>query len=486
MIDNKLTKLLSTLSRKEFTRFREFVHSPYFNKHKEVKALLNYFDRIYPKFDERNCHRRKIFKKIFPGEAHDQSKLAIVFTYTQRLMEEFLVSERVKEDKYLKNRLLLKDLRQRKQFKLYESRLGKTQKGLEYHGIRDSSIHQKEYELAVESDYFYTTIRRKGKDFSLDQQLRSLDHYYLAEKLKSAVEIQIRRKILKQDYINPMMKPVLGAVEEYHHLYREIPAIDLYYRIYLMVTQQETLYYFDALETLQAKERYFPKEELATIYNYFQNYCIGQINSNNPAFLKEIFLLYQLQLQQELIIDEGYLSDLHYKNIVTTGIRLQELEWVKNFIEEYRQSLRPAVRENAYSFNLASYYHAVGKYDEVLALLQEVAYSDFRYNLGAKALLLRTFYEQRSFEALYSLVDSSLQFLHRKQHLADALKTGYSNLFRLTRRVAHLHGNWPYWSTEKRQREMSRLEDEIEEAKAIFNKAWLVQQLQKLKTGLTD
>ena len=105
--------------------------------------------------------------------------------------------------------------------------------------------------------------------------------------------------------------------------------------------------------------------------------------------MKEIFLLYQLQLQQELIIDEGYLSDLHYKNIVTTGIRLQELEWVKQFIEEYREALRPAVRENAYSFNLASYYHAVGKYDEVLALLQEVAYSDFRYNLGAKALLLR-------------------------------------------------------------------------------------------------
>ena len=32
MIDNKLTKLLSTLSRKELTRFREFVHSPYFQQ----------------------------------------------------------------------------------------------------------------------------------------------------------------------------------------------------------------------------------------------------------------------------------------------------------------------------------------------------------------------------------------------------------------------------------------------------------------------
>lgn len=486
MTDNKLTKLLSTLTRKELTRFKEFVRSPYFNKHKDVRALIQYFDQIYPKFDERHCHRSRIFKKIYPGEVHDQAKLAVVFTYAQRLLEEFLVIEQVKDDNYLKNSTLLKGLRQKKQFKLYESKLEKTKKNLQSYPIRDSSYHQKEYQLAVEADYFYTTIRRKGRDQSLDQQLRSLDHYYLAEKLKSAVEVQIRRKILKQEYINPMMKPVLGAMQEYHQLYEEVPAIDLYYRIFLMITNDATDYYFNALKTLQAKERFFPKKELATIYNYFQNYCIAQINNNNAAFLKEIFLLYQLQLQQELIFEDGFLSDLHYKNIVTTGIRLQELEWVRTFIEHYRSALRPEVRENAYSFNLASYYHAVGKYDEVLALLQEVTYSDFRYNLGAKALLLRTYYEQGSFETLYSLVDSFLQFLHRNEQLADARRVGYYNLFRLTRRAAQLQDNWSYWSDPKREREWARLHRDIEDGKTIFNKAWLVQQLQKLKTGLTD
>ena len=127
-----------------------------------------------------------------------------------------------------------------------------------------------------------------------------------------------------------------------------------------MITQKETHFYFDALAALRAKENSFPKEELATIYNYFQNYCIAQINDNKPSFLKEIFHLYQSQLQQALIIEDGYLPDMHYKNIVTTAIRLKELDWVKQFIEEYRSALRPEVRENAYSFNLASYYHSIG------------------------------------------------------------------------------------------------------------------------------
>ncbi len=228
MIDNKLTKLLSTFSRKELTRFNDFVHSPYFNKHQEIRGLVKYFDRIYPRFDEKNCNRRIIFKNLFPGKKHDQPKLAILFTYTQRLVQEFLIQEQIVQDNYLKDRLLLVGLRQKRQFNLYESKLSRTTKSLQSQPIRDSSFHQKEYHLAVEADYFYTRIRRKGRDQSLDQQLESLDHYYLAEKLKSAVEVQIRRKILKQDYINPMMNPVLSELEQHHDIYQDIPAIDLY------------------------------------------------------------------------------------------------------------------------------------------------------------------------------------------------------------------------------------------------------------------
>ncbi len=485
MIDNKLTKLLSTFSRKELTRFNDFVHSPYFNKHQEIRGLVKYFDRIYPRFDEKNCNRRIIFKNLFPGKKHDQPKLAILFTYTQRLVQEFLIQEQIVQDNYLKDRLLLVGLRQKRQFNLYESKLSRTTKSLQSQPIRDSSFHQKEYHLAVEADYFYTRIRRKGRDQSLDQQLESLDHYYLAEKLKSAVEVQIRRKILKQDYINPMMNPVLSELEQHHDIYQDIPAIDLYYRIFLMITEKETHYYFDALTALRAKENCFPKEELATIYNYFQNYCIAQINDNKPSFLKEIFHLYQSQLQQALIIEDGYLPDMHYKNIVTTGIRLKELDWVKQFIEDYRVALRPAVRENAYSFNLASYYHAVGEYDQVLELLNQVEYSDFRYNLGAKALLLRTYFEQNSFEALYSLVDSFLQYLHRNELLADSRRIGYYHLFRLTRRVAQLKSNWPYWRQEKKAKEWSKLKEDMGHAPAIFNKAWLERSLDGLRTGLT-
>ena len=83
-------------------------------------------------------------------------------------------------------------------------------------------------------------------------------------------------------------------------------------------------------------------------------------------------------------------------------------------------------------------------------------------------------------------MDSFLQFLQRNDQLADSRRTGYYNLFRLTRRVAHLKANLAYWNPTKCQREWGRLQEDIEDGKTIFNKAWLVQQLHKLNTGLTD
>ena len=70
------------------------------------------------------------------------------------------------------------------------------------------------------------------------------------------------------------------------------------------------------------------------MYNYFQNYCIQQINRGERQFLKETFNLFKDQLEKELLLDEyGFLDQWHYKNIVTTAIRLKEMEWTQNFIE---------------------------------------------------------------------------------------------------------------------------------------------------------
>lgn len=473
MEKHKLIELLRQFNRKEMTRFREFVFSPYFNKHQDVRALTRYLDSCYPEFTDAQCDRYRVFKKLFRNESHNQGKLAVIFTYTYRLAEQFLAQETLKAEKPEVNNLLLRGIRQVKAFELYQKVLDRSASQLESAGEQSSFHWWHRYQLASERDYYLNHIVARRDLSGLNVMEGNLDRFYLAEKLKNAVEAQVRRNMVKVEAESPMLDAAVREVAENLEIYRDIPAIYLYYKLYELLREQDPRYYYEALQELKNGESRFPPPERATLYNYFQNYCIREINRNNLQFLKELFRLYQSQLEQELLLEEGYLSEWHYKNIVTVGLRLEELDWVHDFIRTYRERLRPEVADNAYRFNLAAYYHEAKVYGKVLDLLTKVEYRDPRYNQSAKALLLRTYYELEEDEALFSLVDSFLQYLQRNEKMSDARRDGYYHLFRLTRRTAHIRSRLGYDKKERTEKDLQRLRKELEATGAIFNQSWL-------------
>ncbi len=481
MISHKLFEMLSTMNRREMTRFREFAESPYHNKHREVRALVAYLSRIFPDFSERYCNREAVFRQLFPGEDHDQARLALVFTYTRRLLERFLAQEPFEGADAERQLLVLGELRRRKLFDLYEKSLPRAEASIGAGSSSGSGLYYRHYRLASEADRYFTQVERRRTDDSLQMKENQLDKFYLAEKLRDACEMQVRRHILKIDYSSRLLEAVLREVGDNIAEYARDPAISLYYRIFLMVSREDPRYYEDALAALLEQESGFSAGEQAELYNYFQNYCIRRINSGDERFLGEIFQLYKRLLDKALLYEDGILSEWHYKNIVTTGIRLRQMDWVRQFIETQKERLAPEARDNAYRFNLASYYHAAGLYDKVLRLLLQVEYSDLRYSLGAKALLLRTYYELREFEALDSLVGSMRQYLQRNQLMADFHRNGHHNLFKFTRRAAHIRANLGFVGPEKSRQELERLRSDAARAGEIFNKSWLMEKMEALE-----
>ena len=482
MLSHKVFTVLRAFSKKEMTRFAEMVESPYFNKHTDTQKLVRYLAKIYPNFDEKYCQREKMLKKLFPKHPKGQAHLALVFTYTRRLLETFLVQEQLKEEMPYQSLLLLRDLRQRKCNNLYEKLLDQRSQAEQERLSHDAAYYFWQSQLAQESDTYYTQVLEQRKeDRSLELKEHNLDRYYMVEKLKDAVEMHIRKNILKVDYSARMLEAVLREVRDNLDAYVKIPAIYIYYLLYQMATRQENRYYYEAMSLLELHQSHFNQTDLVNIYNYLQNYCIARINQNDRVFLGELFKLYQAQLKQEVLIEDGYLSEWHYKNIVTTAVRLGELDWVKQFIEHYKHKLSPQAADNAYRFNLAAYYHAKGQYGKVLPLLIQVEYSDQRYNLGAKALLLRTYYELGEFEALNSLTDSFKQYLHRNKLMADSRRNGYYNLFRFTRKAAQIRATRDFTSANKLQKDLQKLRNDIDKAAAIFNQGWLEEKVNLLE-----
>ncbi len=487
MLGNKIKQILKSFDKREMTRFCEFVHSPYYNKHDKVQALISLFNEHFPEIDGDGFSPENLFKYLFPGEAFEKNKLSVVFTYSQRLIEDFLTIEKFQSREHWTSILLLENLRQRKIYSLYEKRLKKVSKNMEHQTLSNRVLLFDHYLLSAEKFDYYDGIGKRQEDDSFQEKQNALDYFYLAEKFKDACEKQFRSKALNVDYRSRLLESAVAEVEAHQEEYSQVPSIYMYYKFYLMLSRERELqYYFDAYDFLTTHEESFLRGELIQLYNYLQNYCIEKINEGQSDFLKEVFKLYQSQLQNGLLIEDGYLSEWHYKNIVTTGIRLNELPWVHKFIEAYKKTLHPKSEENAYRFNLASYYHANGQYDEVLDLLTKVEYSDQRYNLGAKALLLRTYYELDELEPLVSLHHSFRQYLLRNKIMSDGMRKGYYNLFKITKRCALVRSNRGFYGTDRYKKELRQLEKMLENAPAVFNRSWLEEIFNSLKNELVS
>jgi hypothetical protein len=292
-----------------------------------------------------------------------------------------------------------------------------------------------------------------------------------------------RSTIVQVEYSYQMLKDIITEIEKNIQKYEQIPSIIIYYQVFQMMTKETPEFYQDLIPILKKYESFFPKEELESIYNHLQHFCMTKINTGDNNYLSELFQLYKMQLEAGLLIENDFLSEWHYKNIVTVALRLDELEWVKNFIETYRKSLDPEVVENAYTFNLAAYYYQTEQLEKVLDLLVQVEYTDIRYRVHAKSLLLRTYYDLNEYEAFLPLTESFRQYLQRNNQISDSRRDGFSNLVKFTKRAFQIKNSISISKREKLQQELHKLLKDIELANTIFNQSWLnlkVNELQKV------
>ena len=100
MRESRLVRQIEELSSREQERFRLFVESPYFNKHKKTSQLLSaILKRLSLK--RKKLSKEEIFAHLFPKEAFDDQRLHNVMSYLKRLYFRFLSIRYFEEQEFL-------------------------------------------------------------------------------------------------------------------------------------------------------------------------------------------------------------------------------------------------------------------------------------------------------------------------------------------------------------------------------------------------
>lgn len=474
MHKSKLFEQLNALDPADFKKFGEIVHSPFFNKNKKLKDLFEYISRYYPELDHPDLNKQAAYPIVFPNEPFDDRKLRAMMSMLSKLVEELLVQQQLDKKQPMRGRLLLDGYFDIGLEKHYKAKLKQSYQSIDQLAYRDVEYYFNQYQL--EERHYNYAVSKKDRTIgqSLTKLINDLDVYYIANRLKFSCEELNRKSIMGEEYDLQFLEVLLDFVEGSEIL--EVPVVNIYYEILQTFLEPDNERHFERLlKLLEQHVHEFPQSENKVMYGYAMNYCIKKINTGQSEYLEQIFKLYKLLLEFDIIYEGQYISQWDYKNIVTVGLRLNEIDWTEWFIHEYQPKLSQDVRENAFKYNLANLNYFKGDFKETMLLLREVEFTDMSYELSSKTMLLKSYYELGEYAALFPHADSFKLFLRRNKKISDYQKTIYKNLIRYIVKLSKLKSSF--------RNIPPRLIKEITESTQIADKTWLMNKVEKENVG---
>jgi hypothetical protein len=471
MLQTKFHDYTSKMTVYELNRFAKYINSPLFNEDEKLKTFTAAFLPFAKANTLANANEKEIWKQVFGSAKYNQPKFIRLLSDTVKKIEHFLIIDRFQQQTNLQAAWQLEIMNERKLGKHVPELMSLALRRHQGLPQRDADFYYTGFLLQQQQNMFLENKELRSSEKNLEEVIRALDTYYLVQKLKYCAAMLHYKNFLTVEGEVPLITEIMKYLETGR--FETVPAIEIYRRIILSYTEAEGGAHFIKLkELIVAHHALFTLDEVKNMYVFAMNYCINRINDGKSEYLKEILYLYKQALENDVLLNDGQLSQWDYKNIVTTALRVKEFKWTEQFLNDYKPKLPKEDRVNAYTFNLARYYFFIKKYDLVLRLLQEVKYNDIFYQLDSKITLLKTYFELGEWQPLYSLKDSFRILLRRKRLITPQQKSNYNNLLKFSIRLFKIDV--------KDKARLKALKHEITLATNVADKSWLMEKVNEL------
>ncbi|MBS1625151.1 MAG: hypothetical protein JST83_14085 [Bacteroidetes bacterium] len=456
---------MTSLKGGEFKLLRKWMNR--YAKDNDEQKLFDCIGEYYPAFDSAHLSKEKIYKKTFGAVAYSDSRMRNTTFQLCRQIELFIIHHRTQHDAFYSGYQLLVHYEERNENKLFESQLKELKKELEKTITRGGDYYYRQFLLDSAFNKYLKSKQKRNIEPNIQNVSDNLDVYYIIHKLSVYCEALNYQNIIKTEYEIGFIDQLLAQIKEDKIL--DVPSVKLYYTALLTLTHSEDeRNFYDLKNHLETYRDILQEEDVNDISTLARNFCIKRINKGDTKFTRDLFELYQFELKYLDGESSVELSPLTYKNIITLALNLNETGWAHEFIESHTRYLPESHREPSYSYNMARYYFIRKKYDEVIRLLSTVEYSDLFMMLGAKVLLIKTYYELGESSALDSLIHSFRQLLKNKT-LLGYHRQNYVSFIKLLEKLTKVI------RTDKQS--LQKLKAEISNTKALVEREWLMAKL---------
>lgn len=439
IIDSKLLKIFKLLNKEETRRFKKLLQSPFFTTNTHLLRLYEYLIKYYPDFKHPKLTKALIFAYLFPDRVYNDNKLRMLLREFTRQLEDFLVIQEVQINDKERKKHLINSYGKRNEMDSFKKGTFELLEAMKAVPIKNK-YHFFEKQQLLQNLVYHPAIPKTAAIIDLQTEIMEhLELHYWANKTWMSCNLLSTQQFLNVD-LHDLELSIQNLPSKY--LSKHAPLAAFYNAFYFLKTPSEARYiqfktaYLNSIEELGASDK-------RDLYGYLVNYAVRQHNQGNLTFLKEIFEWNNIGLNYSLLIEGDRIDKSAFKNCCLTAIRLSAFDWVENFIKDYKNFLNENNRKDTITLCQGYLYFYKKNHVQLIEIILHYAFHEFRDKLGAKGLLLRSYFElfliDRSYMEVFMAYSHSFErFLRRNESAAKKIIKEYLNFIMSLRKMTKL------------------------------------------------
>lgn len=467
---SKLIHFLSSLTKEDRRRFREYIATPLFNKLEEPKLLYGYIEKHCLGKEIREIADEEAVAYIREHQNFPADKLRKVKHALLKLFMDYLEFRHWQGHPGERKTALVKELNRMDERRFFPQYYKKGKSSLE----KSQDIKPKNYlhRLEMESELMIHLQGKGGRseDNHLEDTVNALEKHLLAYILKYTFVANNQFRIIGRGSLPNWIKTCSEEIA-YGQLAEE-PYLQIYFLLNQTLKPATELGQLSLLKSLIVTHAAdFEATEVYDIYTGALNNFLQQRQVPRRELLENLFELYGSMVEVYAKGKKQGLLPAHFKNIVSVGCQLGRFGEVLGFLEEGGKLIAGEGEdvERTLDFNWGVYRFYQGDYKEAERRFHRVlpGEKDIFVASDTRAYLLMCFYERGDTMGMEALVHSFRMFLSRSKRVSESHRDIYLSFVRLFRKVLATPPN--------DDARLQELKSDIEKLKFSAGKAWLSQ-----------
>jgi hypothetical protein len=473
MPKQKFLILLQTATEEEFKNLRWFLQSGYHVTDTNLLALYEAVSKYYPAFDSKALGRERLFKKVFPVQNFDDDKWRNLASKMKKAIEVYFIQLEMEIDEPLKKRLFSRALGRRNLFNWMKKNVLAASTTPEDTPNRQTDKHYEQYRLLREVIFRPESKKNlRELDELLQKTMGHLDLFYTTEWYRLQLIFQSLTKATNSSHAERNVKPPKEFPGN--------PLIRLFSALLQLLETGDKLLFFEVKRMLFANVNLLTKTDFQIVIPLLINFGIAETIRDEKTFLEEIFDLYKLGLQQDVLTVEGKLTDATFSNIVSSSVQMKEFEWTTDFITCNAAKLEQSSKESVVALAWAKWHFGKKDFSSTIESLRSANFKSPLLERNFRILLLRSHFE------LYLLDDTYLnllkfeimafeKYIKRNKYLTKNTQSACLNLSEFLKKLIYVSSAFPLDRDKS-----SQLFTSLNEYPVIVGRDWLFEKIQDL------